>query len=597
MVYNFLKNRFAPKVVIAIVIVILIPTIFNSSFFYLSATNVVKENVRESSLQIARQAADSLSYIFSVGSDMSDLVYSNERLQEIVEQDNNNELSFIERTQNNDEMLSFLNSNIYSSSFVRIIYVMKEEGTSWGSGTFSPYKLSKVQLNELDWVKEAVQNDGEVVWQGLQYDQFSGAGENTELVLPISRVMKDFNTLENIAYIQVSLDGKAILEKINQLKLGKTGRFFVVNQQGRVMIDSNLNNINKIVRNTELYNQIIKKDTVEFEFFDEEKRYYGVKQPISNGWSIIGVVPVEEITGELTDIQMFTILTSVLFAIVAMVIGLLTAKRVTKPIQVLTNQMKLVGKGNFTVRTQVQSTDEIGMMSAQFNKMINQIEQLMEQVKEEQNYKQEAELRAIKHRINPHFLFNTLSTIRWLVKFNQTDRANKALAALSRLLEANMGKKGTFITVKEELDIIEKFMAILQIRYEQSFHLNVELNEEVEGFFIPRMLLQPIVENAIFHGVVPTGKEGTIHIRGRQITNGVEIEICNNGKGIEKETLSQLQQTYDPKNTFVGIGLRHVFDSVRLYFHPDSKVNIESSDKGTIVKLVLRSKTGGENHV
>ncbi|KKI89298.1 hypothetical protein WQ54_25775 [Bacillus sp. SA1-12] len=586
MINELLKKRFAAKVIVAILIVCLIPTIFSSFFFYHSASDIVKENVRESSLQIARQAADSLSYIFSNGSDMADLIYSNERIQEIVKKDLQESLSPAEFESSQEYITSYLNSTIYSSSFVRIIYVLKDNGTSWGSGSFSPFKLSKVDLPELDWVKKSIEKDGELVWEGLQYDHFSGAGENTDLVLPISRVMKDFDNLHNIAYIQVCLDGNAILEKINQLKLGKTGHFFVVDEEGTIMIDSDIQTINSPVENKDLRKHIL-NNKQEFQYKENKINYYGVKQQIGNGWSIIGVVPVSEITGEISTIQRIIILASALFGIVAIFIGVILAKRVTEPVKVLTNQMKLVGKGNFNVRTSVNSTDEIGMMSIQFNKMINQVEHLLDKVKEEQFQKQEAELRAIKHRINPHFLFNTLSTIRWLVQFKQTERANHALSALSLLLEANMGKTGTFITIKEELEMIKKFMVILQIRYEQTFFLHTQFDKGLEEFLIPRMVLQPIVENAIFHGIVPTGQEGTIAISGREINNGVEIEIRDNGIGFDHELLKQLKQSPNETNSFVGIGLRHVYDSIKLYFHQDSKVELQSSKEGTIVKLIL----------
>lgn len=590
MLNGLLQNRFSAKVVTAIFIGILIPTTFISVFFFMASSKIVKENVRESSIQIARQAADSLSFILSVGSDTSDLVYSHEKLQEIVKMDNMYGLSFAEADKNNEEMTSFLNSQIYSSTFVRIIYVLKDKGTSWGSGTFSPVKLARYNLQEQDWIQEAVNADGALAWQGLQYDRLSGVGENTELILPVTRVMKDFDTMKNIAYIQVGLDGTSILTRINQLKLGKTGRFFVVNEQGQIMIDNNIDHINKTVANQELYEHIVNGNAYEFEFREKGTAYYGVKQPVMNGWILVGTVPIQEITGELTNVQRITIFTSILFTMIAIVIGLLAANRVTKPIKALTEQMKLVGKGNFSIRTDISSDDEIGEMSRQFNQMIHQIEQLMAQVKEEQSQKIEAELRAIKHRINPHFLFNTLSTIRWLMKFQQTDRASTALAALVRLLEASMGKTGTFIAVKEELDIIDKFLAILQIRYEQTFHLELEIEPAVEDFLIPRMLLQPIVENAVFHGLVPKGTEGTISIKGSSIGGGVKIEIQDNGVGFDKEILDKLNRTVDKTNSFVGIGLRHVYDSVRLYFTPASSVTIEGGTNRTTVTLILIEK-------
>ncbi|MCA0149724.1 sensor histidine kinase [Rossellomorea vietnamensis] len=590
---QLLQKRLAAKVILTILVVCLIPTVFNSVFFYQSASDVVKENVRESSRQIARQAAESLSFIFSNGSDMSDLIYSNERIQEIVKDDLNHRSSATEEDQ--EYMTSYLNSNIYTSSFVRILYVLKEDGMSWGSGTFSPYKLSKVNIDGLDWAKEAVRRDGELVWGGLQYDRFSGAGENTDLVLPITRVLKDFDTMENIAYIQVSLDGKAVLDKINQIKLGKTGHFFVVNEQAEVVIDNDLNTLHAPVQNKEMRKYIL-SDKREFEFEEDDIPYYGVTEPIGNGWLIVGRVPTSEITGELISIQKIIIGASILFGILAILVGSFIAKKVTDPVKILTEQMKLVGEGNLKVRTSVDSKDEIGMMSSEFNHMINRVEDLLQQVKEEQNQKQEAVLRAIKHRINPHFLFNTLSTIRWLVQFKETERANTALTALSKLLEGNMGKTGTFISIKEEVELVEQFMVILQIRYEQKFHLVTDFEEGVEDCEIPRMLLQPIVENAIFHGIVPTGTEGTVWITGNNIPGGIQIEIRDDGVGVEEDKLQRVQKSSVGDNSYVGIGLSHVADSIRLYFGPDSTFEISSGD-GTVVKLVLMTKNGGDQGV
>ncbi|KIL51059.1 sensor histidine kinase [Jeotgalibacillus campisalis] len=591
------KHRFATKVVAIILVCSLIPTFFTSVFYYISSSNIVKENVRDSSLQISQQAADSLSYILATGSDMSDLVYSNERIQEVVVEDVDENLPFVTRQENNEYLSSFLNSNVYSSSFVKAIYILKQDGRSWGSGTFSEYKFSQYELSDLYWPEEATELDGEIVWTNLQLDLFRGAGENTEYVLPISRVMKDFTDLSTIAYVQVLLDGDAIIDKINEIKLGETGRFFVVDSEGKVMIDSKTDRIGSLIRNQELRLAALNTYETEFEFELEGTAYYGVKQTVANGWTVVGTVPIEEITGELLSIQYIVILSSLFFSIIAIMIGLFVARKVTEPVKTLTYQMKRVGKGDLNARTSVQTSDEIGEMSMEFNRMIEQIDQLVVQVKTEQVQKKEAELRAIKHRINPHFLFNTLSTIKWLLTFKQFDRANVALTSLNRLLEANMGKKGTFVTIAEEIDIVEKFIDIMKIRYEQEFHLILDLEESVKAFHVPQMLLQPIVENAIFHGIVPKGVEGTVLITGRSIEKGIRLTVQDDGMGMSEESLNAINHAVQTKSKSLGIGLLHVVDSIDLYFAPESTVMINSDAKGTTLSITLIQKNGEGNHV
>ncbi|MDN4075924.1 sensor histidine kinase [Fictibacillus terranigra] len=594
------KQSIAVKLIAAFLVVILIPAFFLSFFYYNSSSSIIKQNVRESSLQITKQAANTLSYIFTVGSDTSELVYGDSAVQQTVIMDADPAAPNIEKKERNNILTDKLNNYVFSSSFVKIIYVLKEENTSWGSGTFSFYKWNKERKSELEWLKQAQEKDGELVWMGLQKDKYSGGGDNTELVLPVGRVLKDFETLNNIGYILVNLDGKNILSKINQLKLGQTGKFFVVNESGHIMIHPDVSRVGNQLKNADLYHSVVQDESAEFEYVHNNTNYYGVKQPLSNGWMIVGTVPVHEITEEMEKLHRLVLLSSIGLTIAAILIGLFIAGKITDPIKQLTTQMKNVEKGNLKARTNVVSDDEIGLMSKQFNTMICRVEDLMASVNDERSKKQQAELRAIKNRINPHFLFNTLSTIKWLIQFKQNEKANEAISALTRLLEANMGKKGNLITVAEELDILEKYLVILKIRYDREFHLDIEIDDKLLDFRIPRMLLQPIVENAIFHGIVPTDTTGLIQLKGEEEKSGsIRFIITDNGKGFDPSKLKQIKDIETSiQNGFVGIGLAHVYESIQLYYSPKSTMIVESQEgTGTQITLLLYPLKEGEEHV
>jgi two-component system sensor histidine kinase YesM len=584
-----ITNRFAVKMIIAFLVVSLIPIIFASVSFYLESTSIVKKNVRESTIQLAKQTADSLSFIFNVGSDTSDYIYSDPKIQNTAMHMSSSPPD--EQNRMNQYMSTMLNNIVYSNSFVKIVYVMKEDGGGWGSGAFSTIKLRRVNLAEEPWVKEAKAKDGELVWQGLQYDRFSGAGENTDLILPVGRVLKDFQTLKNIGLVMVNLNGRSILNTIKQLKLGETGTFFVVDGDGKIMIDSDLGLIGKKVQEPELLAHIVGNDAAEFEYMLNGLSYYGVKQYVNNGWMIVGTVPVREITGQLDRLQASIFLSSGLFGLLAIIIGLFIASWVTNPIKRLTRDMRKVQQGDLKVRTDIQSSDEIGLLSKQFNKMLQEIERLMERVEEEQHQKLQAEVRAVMHRIHPHFLYNTLSTLRWLIKSKQNDRADQGLSALTRLMEANMGKRGNMITIAEELDIIRKYMVILELRYEKRFHLDVQLDPGAESIVIPRMLLQPLVENAIFHGIVPKQTDGQINIAVRVWDETAELAVSDNGLGIPEEKINELNDLKKAiaKDT-IGIGLRHVYDTLSLYYAGRTEFTIESTvQEGTTVRIRLRN--------
>ncbi|MGP7818825.1 cache domain-containing sensor histidine kinase [Niallia sp. 01092] len=583
------RKSFSSKIIVAFLLAFLIPTLFTCLSFYLESNSILKNNVRISTIQIAKQTADSLSSILNVGMDSSDFISSDPNIQDAALQLKYTSAS--EQRKNSNYINSLLNNYVYSNSFVKIVYVLNEKGNGWGSGTFSEKNLKRIQLYNQSWIKEAKQKDGALVWQGIQYDPFDGGGINTDLVLPVSRVLKNFDSMKNIGFVQVHLDGRTILKTIGQLKLGKTGTFFVVDTEGRIMIDSNLHLINKKVDNPDLYRYVVQKDAEEFEFKINGVPYYGVKQLLSNGWMLVGTVPVNEISGQLDSLQNRILFYSAIFSLLAFCIGLFFAARVTKPVKQLTKKMMSVQQGDLKVRTDVQSSDEIGFLGEQFNKMLYEIENLMQQVEMEQSEKYHAELRAVMHRINPHFLFNTLSTLRWLIDSKQNDRASLVLSALTHLLEANMGKSGSIITVEEELNIIQKYLVILELRYEKNFHLQLHLEAGIEQTPIPRMLLQPIVENSIFHGIVPKNIDGeiTILIRSYHV-DGLELLITDNGLGINKDKLQELN---NPKTALekgkVGIGLRHIFDTLRLYYPDNWDWAISSCPKqGTTIRILLK---------
>ncbi|HTG67950.1 MAG TPA: sensor histidine kinase [Candidatus Udaeobacter sp.] len=601
-----LSNRFSAKIIMVLLLVILIPTIFTSLSFYWVSDSILKKNVRESSVQMARQTAESLSFIFNVGIDTSDFISSDLNIQSVALQANSK--PSYKESLDSRSINTLLNNIVYSNSFVKIVYVLKENGRGWGSGAFSESEIKDIRISDQEWVKEAKRKNGELVWQGIQYDRFSGGGVNTDLVLPVGRVLKDINNLNPIGLVQVHLDGRSILGTIEQLKLGRTGKFFVVDSEGKVMIDSDLSAINNFVDNSELYSHIVGGDAMEFEYTENGTPYYGVKQLLSNGWMIVGTVPVHEISGQLNSLKNWILASSAVFSLLAIGIGLFIARGVTRPVQQLTRSMLLVQKGDLKVRTDIRSSDEIGFLSKHFNKMLHEIEHLMQQVENEQSEKYHAELRAVIHRVQPHFLYNTLSTLRWLIQSNQNGRASDVLSALNHLLEANMSKSGNMITVEEELEIVRKYLIILEIRYEKTFHLELNVEAGTEKIIIPRMLLQPVVENAIFHGIVPKNKGGTISIGICRREGDLEFLINDDGLGIGDEKLKELN---DPEAAIakgeIGIGLRHIYDTLRLYYARNWEWSIASGPgQGTTVRILLKnvykrqqttSRSGGEDDV
>ncbi|HEX7056825.1 MAG TPA: sensor histidine kinase [Bacilli bacterium] len=590
---ELLFERVSTKLIAMVLLLIFLSATFISTMYFGSSVSIIGNHVRVSAKQGAKQTADYLSLMLTVGTDMGQQIFRNSRLQEALYEEQQGHLTVDQTFEMKDSIGQTLNNTIYASSFIRSIYILKEKGKSWGSGLFNPSKVKRYTLSSHSWYSDVVSNHANELWLPLNYDPFSGGGDNTELVLSLVDAFRDLRTKKTEGVIVINLDGQLILDAVQRFKLGETGKWFVVNGDGVIMIDPDPAKWGTRLQEAALASYILpqKEEELEFQTKLKGEEVYVVSVKMGNGWKLVGQVPVREIIGDIQSLQRKITRYTILFLLVALLVGLLFSMRITRPLKELTRQMREIEKNNFKARFRVRSRDEIGRLGLRFNQMAAQIEALIREVDEAGARKREAEIRALRHQINPHFLYNTLSTIRWMIKLGNQDGAYKGIAALVELMEASMGKDGIFSTVRQELALLEKYMAIQQFRYGSGLQLEIEKDDRLLDFPIPRMLLQPLVENAIFHGLAPRNEGGTIRIRiGRtERPSAVVLSVSDDGVGMDPaQSASLLSADADSKAGMFGIGLKHVHETLQLYYGPGSGVQIESEPgRGTTVSLTL----------
>lgn len=543
---RWVLRQLSTKLILTLLLLLLLTITVISTLYYQSSAGIIADNVRASTKQSAKQSADYLSLLLTIGSDMGQQIFRDTRIQQVIQEEARGSLTVDQKFNHKDTVDAILNNVMYTSSFVRSIYLLKEEGSSWGSGLFNTSKVARYTLNEHDWYNDVVNSREDDLWLPLQYDPFSGGGENTELVLTFVKPFRNLETREAIGAIVINLDGKVILQAIERIQLGKTGQFFVVNEEGQVVIASNPELWNDSLHESPLDQKLqsIKSEAAEFEIELDQVRSYVVTRKMHNDWRIVGTVPVNEIISDIQQIQKtIWIYASILLAL-ASVIGFQFSRKITSPLKKLMDQMREIEKSNFQAITEVTSQDEIGQLSRRFNQMVRQIEVLLDQVNQVEAKKREAEMRALRHQINPHFLYNILASIRWMIKFDKSEGAYNGISSLVDLMEASMEKKGVFCSIRDELDLLEKYMVIQKFRYGSKIRLEIECEETILDLQIPRMLLQPIVENAIFHGIAPKPEGGLVKISFHRTLNGNEeklmIMIVDDGLGIPAHKKSEL---------------------------------------------------------
>lgn len=263
---------------------------------------------------------------------------------------------------------------------------------------------------------------------------------------------------------------------------------------------------------------------------------------------------------------------------------------ITRPLRKLNTVTRQVAEGNLEVRSDVQTGDEVGVLSDSLNTMIDKINELLEQVTKEQVRLRKAEFELLQSQINPHFLYNTLDAIIWLAEAGEQKKVVHMVRSLSDFFRTSLNRGNDIIHLKEELLHVRSYLEIQQVRYQDILHFEIDVPEELERFMIPKITIQPLVENALYHGIKNKRGSGKIKIKGHKEGKNLILEIEDDGIGISKERLWQVRDGIQ-KKILTGkdiYGLYNVHERIRLNFGEEYGIDIQSTyGEGTMVRILL----------
>lgn len=288
------------------------------------------------------------------------------------------------------------------------------------------------------------------------------------------------------------------------------------------------------------------------------------------------------------------LLLSAVAVIAALGMTVKASRSVTRPIQKLCSLTQKVAEGDFTVKTKVENTDEIAVLTQSFNDMTEEIGMLVEDIKMKQKNLHIAETKLLQAQINPHFLYNTLDTIVWLAEENRKKEVVSMVTALSDFFRTTLSKGRDFITVKEEESHIESYLKIQQFRYQDIMNYEIDIAEELYEYMIPKLTLQPLVENALYHGIKNKRGGGTIRIIGRKDGDRMIFRVIDDGKGMNEEELDRLRQNFQREKgdrKIDSFGLGNVNQRIRHYYGEEYGLCMNSKEnKGTEAIVIIKAK-------
>ncbi|THF76743.1 cache domain-containing sensor histidine kinase [Cohnella fermenti] len=299
-------------------------------------------------------------------------------------------------------------------------------------------------------------------------------------------------------------------------------------------------------------------------------------------WTTMVLIPKSSLLAGSSSTRDKMLNVSLLFSAAAILVILLLSSFLTRNLLRLSRALKEVSRNNLDISIEIKSKDEIGQLYNQFNSMTRRIRQLVAEVRSTERERSRAEIRALQAQINPHFLHNTLNTIKFLSILQGTDNIKLVAESLSSLMHAQMDGR-SFVCAKEEIDYLRDYFSIQKFRYSDKFVVHYSMEEEVEELMIPKMLLQPIAENALLHGIAPLKTQGAIHIKLFVSEERLIMRVQDNGVGMNA---AQLEAFDSPSQGARHIGLANVQSRIRTLFGEPYGLSIWSEEhRFTTVEL------------
>jgi two-component system sensor histidine kinase YesM len=324
------------------------------------------------------------------------------------------------------------------------------------------------------------------------------------------------------------------------------------------------------------------------------------------GWTIVAVSYLDELFSGMREAVYFFLMLAILSFSVAVAVSWYISMRISKPIESLRKSMQQVENGNFDIDITVRTKNEIFQLAQDCNIAVKKVRDLIIQNKTEHELKRKLELRTLQAQINPHFLYNALDSIIWMIELGESAQAIEMTSSLAKFFRLGVNRGGEIISIKTEVEYLESYLTIQKTRYKKKLEYSIMVPPELLDFKILKLLIQPLVENSIYHGIKNKDGPGFLQVTGERSEDTIVFRVSDNGTGMSAERLEALRRSL--KDTEVegdspgegipgsgGVGIRNVQDRIRLYFGPEYGLDFESlPGRGTmaIIRIpVLREET------
>lgn len=429
------------------------------------------------------------------------------------------------------------------------------------------YRKSRTPLKNDDWYRMSIANPTtfQLANKPINRNLSTSLAYSANDIVSVSKAFLDpvSHRYTGVILIDVRID--TIKQIIESVKFGKSGFVYMADQKGAVIYTAAndvVYRINDLWMTNDTSKQLIKSiKGTNYQILFSRSAF--------TKWKTIGVFSLDEVLNEVKVLHYFTYGIAGATFFLSFLISIYFAASIVRPINTIKELMKKVENGNLAVKFKSDQNDELSQLGHGFNLMLREINKLIEQVYREQKSKREAELRILQSQIKPHFLYNTLDNIKWMAQEHKAQDIVDVVTALTKLFRHTISKGEEIIKVKEEIEHVTSYLYIQKVRYEEKLNYSIEVDDGTLDLYMLRLSLQPLIENAIYHGIKQKRGGGNVRLTGKIQDQTLLFTIYDDGIGINPEKVKELNAMLDDRklsHSRSGYGIYNVNERIKLTF-------------------------------
>jgi len=581
------SKKLAFKIPFAYFLVILLTVGLSYLVLNQISTKSAQKKINEASLQTITSIQTNVDLMIENVNNYSKMIFSDHNLQNLLRQGD-----VYANLQTQSKVSAYLYNLMQAVPIIDSVNIFDNSGHRFSVGTQELPIFMDADIEDASWYEEVVRNKGKYILRLNGSGDFA-EGNDDENFVSFIRLIRDIDDTSPLGVLVINIKDDAFVQAYSNLLDHNSFEIAILDENNQIIVaDSTEDQSDAVYKeilttNRELLGQHFQQSRSGFLTVSSNSQKYTISY-LSGGesnWKFVSITPYNTTDSRNKSLVLLALILLIINGSIFFVSSFIISRSIINPIHKLLRSMNKAPSGNFMKVNVERNIYEFEQLFNGYNQMIEEMNDLLTRIIEEQKTIRKAELNTLQSQIKPHFLYNTLDSITSLALSGLNDQVCEMIEALGNYYRMSVSKGLDVITVGEEIEMVRNYFKIQNVRYQDVFKAQFDIEEDCCQFPIPKLVMQPLVENSLYHGIRAKGTKGTIRISARHIGDGVKISISDDGVGMSEEEIVRILERKDQSKSF---GLWGTMERLRIFYGNKDCINIESEPgKGTTITIII----------